>query len=457
MTTIPDLDRYVVDDPAQGVFRVHREIFHSPELFELEMTAIFERTWIFLAMESQVPKPFDFICAAIGRQPVILIRNADGKLGAFLNSCRHKGARLAYTETGSAERLICPYHAWTYDADGVNCAIKDARHGNAGAAFDAEDHDLKRVPRLAGYRGMVFGSLDPDVPALDDWLGDMRVMIDLVMDQGEHGMELVPGRTVYSFGANWKLQAENGMDPYHLTSTHPSFIEIVSRRQNEARDLAAIRSRDFNRSMTVEAGCFTFPYGHGAFWCVNPVPEQKPLFEARDALRRRVGDFRAEWMLNLRNITLYPSVQIADSESLLLRVIRPVAVDRTEMRLYCMGPVGEARAARARRIRQHEDFFNVSGLATPDDTTIYEGCQYGFAAEAIDYHQGYARGMTLMQRGPDALARQFGIDPVESVRGPFQVQTEMQYLPNYREWRRLLAAALASDPADATRRPRAAE
>jgi benzoate/toluate 1,2-dioxygenase alpha subunit len=457
MTTITDLSRYVVDDPARGVFRVHRDIFHAPEIFELEMAAIFERTWIFLAMESQLPRPFDFYCTTIGRQPIILIRNAQGALGGFFNSCRHKGARLAYTETGHAERLICPYHAWTYDADGVNRSIKDARHGHCGAAFDAEDHNLVRVPRIASYRGLVFGSLDADVPALEDWLGDLRVLIDLVMEQGEHGMELVPGRTVYSYAANWKLQAENGMDPYHLTSTHPSFIEIVARRQAEERDLKAIRSRDFNRSLAVEAGCFTFPYGHGCVWTVNPVPEQKPLFEAREALARRVGDFRAEWMLNLRNLTLYPSVQLADSESLLLRVIRPLAVDRTEMRLYCMGPVGEAPAARARRIRQHEDFFNVSGLATPDDTSIYEACQFGFAAHAIDYHQGYARGTTLIERGPNDLARQLGINPVESVSGPFPVQQEIQYLPNYREWRRLLEAELARRPAAAALHARAAE
>jgi len=443
MTTIADLGRYVVDDPARGVFHVHREIFHDPAIFELEMAAIFEGTWIFVALESQVPRPFDFFCATIGRQPIILIRDAAGALHGLFNSCRHKGSRVCHTETGSAELLICPYHAWSYAPDGTNRSIKDARHAHAGAAFADEDHDLQRVPRLASYRGMVFASLNPDVPPLEDWLGDMRVLIDLVMDQGEHGMELVPGRTVYSYGANWKLQTENGMDPYHLTSTHPSFIEIVSRRQDEARDLAAIRSRDFNKSLEARSGCFTFPHGHSCVWTENPAPEQKPLYEGLDALRRRVGEFRAQWMLNLRNLTLYPSVQLADSESLLLRVIRPLAVDRTEMRLYCMGPVGEAPAARARRIRQHEDFFNVSGLATPDDTTVYEDCQHGFKARAIAYHQGYARGTGLVERAPVELTRRLGIAPLETVIGSFQVQQEVQYWPMYRQWRRLVEAALA--------------
>src|SRR3954468_5574671 len=170
MTTAADLARYVVDDAARGSFRVHREIFTSPELFELEMTEIFERTWIFLAMESQVPKPFDFYTATIGRQPVVLIRNADGKLNCFLNSCRHKGSRVCHHETGNAELLICPYHAWTYDADGVNRSIKDVRHAAYAPSFDAHDHNLQRIARLDSYRGLVLGSLSPDVPPLEDWL-----------------------------------------------------------------------------------------------------------------------------------------------------------------------------------------------------------------------------------------------------------------------------------------------
>jgi phenylpropionate dioxygenase-like ring-hydroxylating dioxygenase large terminal subunit len=149
-------------------------------------------------------------------------------------------------------------------------------------------------------------------------------------------------------------------------------------------------------------------------------------------------------MLNLRNITLFPSVQLADSESLLLRVIRPIAVDRTEMRLWCLAPVGESAEARTRRIRQHEDFFNVSGLATPDDTTVYEDCQHGMLAHAIEYHQGYDRGMARLERGPNELARQLGFAPVESVSGPFAMAQEIQYLPVYREWKRLIERGLAA-------------
>jgi benzoate/toluate 1,2-dioxygenase alpha subunit len=79
------------------VFRLHPDVFADPELFELEQKYIFERTWGFLAFESQLAKPNDFIATHIGRVPVIVARDAKGNIGAFLNACRHKGAMLCRT------------------------------------------------------------------------------------------------------------------------------------------------------------------------------------------------------------------------------------------------------------------------------------------------------------------------------------------------------------------------
>src|SRR5262245_26025599 len=88
----PDLGRYVDDRPADGVFRVHRDVYADPALYELEQKFIFERTWIFLALESQLPAANDFVTCYMGRTPVLLTRDAGGRLGAYVNVCRHKGA-----------------------------------------------------------------------------------------------------------------------------------------------------------------------------------------------------------------------------------------------------------------------------------------------------------------------------------------------------------------------------
>jgi hypothetical protein len=149
-------------------------------------------------------------------------------------------------------------------------------------------------------------------------------------------------------------------------------------------------------------------------------------------------------MLKLRNIVVFPNMQIADSTSLLLRTFRPLAVNKTEMRVYCMAPVGEPPAQRAWRLRQFEDFFNVSGLATPDDTSVYEDSQAGFAAP-ISWLQGYQRGMAATEPGASALAREIGINPVASLEGPYMIQTETCFHAPYREWARLMQAGVSGE------------
>ena len=134
-----------------------------------------------------------------------------------------------------------------------------------------------------------------------------------------------------------------------------------------------------------------------------------PLYESAEQLAQRHGAAKRDWMFNMRNLTIFPNLQIAENASSQLRVIRPIAVDRTEMRTWCIAPKGESAAARRLRIRQYEDFFNPSGMATPDDTVSYENCQRGFAGRVEPWLQGYARGMTRSRAGGNAYGDAIGL------------------------------------------------
>ena len=436
-----DIKLYIDDRPEEGVFRVHNAVFTDPDLFELELQHVFERTWSFLGHESQLPKPNDYISTHIGRVPVLVMRDGKGQVGAFLNACRHKGTLLTRMESGNRKYIVCPYHGWAYGTDGKIVNVKDIKTGSYSAAFDGENRDLIPLAKVASYKGLVFGSLSADVPPLQDFLGNMLYFVDLAMDQGENGMEFVPGRIVSIYEGNWKLQMDNGIDAYHLTSTHAGFMDVMARRRSGEGNVEA-KQFDWQKRNAQETGNFQFDHGHTATWLNQAEVAKRPIFPSIGAIRARVGELRADWMLKGRNTTIFPNMQIADMTSLLVRTSRPLAVDRTELRYWCLAPAGEPAAQRAWRLRQFEDFFNVSGLATPDDTVLYEDAQAGFAARQNPWLQGYMRGIGALKEGPDDVADSLGIRPRYSLKGKFPLQAETPFHPLYREWARLMQTGL---------------
>jgi hypothetical protein len=106
--------------------------------------------------------------------------------------------------------------------------------------------------------------------------------------------------------------------------------------------------------------------------------------------------------------------------------------------MYCLAPIGESDEARNFRLRQFEDFFNASGMATPDDTACYEDCQTGYQASIVEWQQGYARGMKSVERGTNDIGKKMGIDSVTSQTGDVKIQDETLFHSAYREWLRLM-------------------
>jgi phenylpropionate dioxygenase-like ring-hydroxylating dioxygenase large terminal subunit len=113
------------------------------------------------------------------------------------------------------------------------------------------------------------------------------------------------------------------------------------------------------------------------------------------------------------------------------------------MKIYCMAPVGESAQAREHRLRQYEDFFNATGLATPDDTTAYEDCQTGYQAYNVDWQQGYERGSNQLQFSANAYAKELGIEVESCIAGPFDIQDETVFRAGYREWLALMKRGMA--------------
>jgi len=296
---------------------------------------------------------------------------------------------------------------------------------------------------VASYKGMIFGSLSAEVPELEEHLGDLKFFLDLHMEQGPNGMEVIPGRALYSYRGNWKMQLENGQDPYHVTTTHGSFYSIQERRRRGEGNMDA-RSLDWKNRNLVEAGAYELQRGFAATWMNVMEPDKRPCYPLLDEIKQRVGAVKADWMIRQRNSVFFPNLQIADQIAPLLRTFTPIRVDLTELRSFVIAPIGEPPEVRARRLRTFEDFVNPGGYATPDDITVFAECQAGYQASGAEWLQGYERGMAALKQGGDDMSQEMGIRPVALARGPLPMQTEAGALHSpMREWVRLMEAGLA--------------
>ena len=144
----------------------------------------------------------------------------------------------------------------------------------------------------------------------------------------------------------------------------------------------------------------------------------------------------------LRNLCLYPNVFLMDQFSSQIRVFRPVSVDQTEVTIYCIAPKGESQEARTRRIRQNEDFFNASGMATPDDTEEFRATQRGYAGAAHAKWNDLTRGATQWIEGPDEDAKALGVAPI--LCGA-RTEDEGLFVIQHKQWTERIAAAIAKE------------
>ena len=438
-----DLDALLVENHETGDHRLHRSAFTDPELFELEMKHIFEGNWIYLAHESQIPNNNDYYTLQMGRQPVFIARNRQGELNAFINACSHRGAQLCRLKRGNKATYTCPFHGWTFNNSGKLLKVKDPEDAGYPDCFNKEgSHDLKKLARFATYKGFLFGSLNPDVPSIEEFLGEAAKIIDMIVNQSPDGLEVLRGASTYTFDGNWKLQAENGADGYHVSAVHWNYAATTNQRKQRNASPAQIRAMDAGKWGQQGGGFYAFQHGHLLLWTKWANPEDRPNYARRAEFAARCGEATADWMIhNSRNLCLYPNVYLMDQFGSQIRLLRPISANKTEVTIYCIAPKGEDDEARARRIRQYEDFFNVSGMATPDDLEEFRACQEGYAGIALEWND-MSRGSKHWIAGADAAAEAIGLKPVMS---GVKTEDEGLYTVQHRYWLDVMKKALEEE------------
>jgi phenylpropionate dioxygenase-like ring-hydroxylating dioxygenase large terminal subunit len=208
--------------------RVHGSAYTSQEVFDREMEKLFTEGWVYIAHESEIPEPGDYVTRMMGRLPVIVSRARDGAVHVLANRCSHRGNKLCNAAAGNARSYRCPYHGWTYANDGQLIAIP-MKQGYADR-HDAvrEELHLGECGRVDTYRGFVFASFSADGIGLLEHLGRATTAIDRLVDLSPTGrVELTAGWMKHHQSCNWKMVMENNVDGYHALFTHQSVYEAV--------------------------------------------------------------------------------------------------------------------------------------------------------------------------------------------------------------------------------------
>jgi phenylpropionate dioxygenase-like ring-hydroxylating dioxygenase large terminal subunit len=194
--------------------------YADPAVLRLEQERIFRRFWQYAGRIDDVAEPGSFTTTRAGDVPVVLVRDENGTLRAFLNVCRHRGS-LVCSGSGKRTTLQCPYHAWTYGLDGRLLKAPRAEHETG---FEADGIELVRL-RLETWGPFAFVNPDPEAASLAEFLDDVpdRIAAAGIDVDGLRFLKRAESETE----ANWKICAENYLECYQCPTAHPGFSAVV--------------------------------------------------------------------------------------------------------------------------------------------------------------------------------------------------------------------------------------
>jgi anthranilate 1,2-dioxygenase large subunit len=354
--------------PVLDYSRVPYRLYHDAEAYEREQERIFRGpTWNYLCLDAEIPQAGDFRTSWVGDTPVIVNRDAAGRVHAFVNRCAHRGAMVRRELCGNASEHTCIYHQWCYGQDGSLKSIPFRRgirgKGGLDPGFDMAAHGLRRLT-VGAIGGALFGTLAADAEPVEDYLGPpVLAQIRRLFDRPV----TVLGYNRQRIRANWKLYAENTRDNYHASLLHEFLVTFGLDRSTQVGGVTMDRRHRHNITWA-EADSDTDAAANEAYGDARIRNNYLTLREPGLVRFRRE---RAD-PLNLAVTSVFPgAVFVQISNSLAVRQIRPKGVDEVEIFQTMLGYEDDTPEMALHRLRQ-ANLVGPAGLVSMEDGEAIE-------------------------------------------------------------------------------------
>ncbi len=194
----------------QGSQSLPRQFYTSETVYKMDIQHYWNHSWIWVGHINQIPNIGDFFLFDYGYESVIIARDKNGSVNAFLNVCRHRGSRVCIEKSGNTRLFVCPYHAWTYELNGSLRAAREMEDN-----FNTAEYSLRKV-NLRIFHGLIFICVADNPPNIDEGL----LQLEPLVEPFEFENLKIVHSSNYPVAANWKLALENYMECYHCAPAH---------------------------------------------------------------------------------------------------------------------------------------------------------------------------------------------------------------------------------------------
>lgn len=414
---------------AEDGSAIDRRLFVSDSIYALEQERIFTKCWLYVGHESALPSNGSFVTTTMGEDPVIVVRDKDGRLRVYLNSCTHRGTKVCRVDSGTTTMFRCPYHAWTFNTEGALMAVP--RRGPVyGDAFDRSQYGLREAPRVGSFAGMIFACWDPDAPTLKEYLGDMAFYLELMLSRMDGGTEVIGGCHKWTIDVNWKIPAENfAGDHYHVPSTHGAGVEM-----------------GYRSPLTNDGYCIQTGNGHSIGSERGGAQQGKAVKTAYDGF---IAEMRAQLVAKYGSAaeafvpigvgTIFPNMSFMDTARFrTFRVWHPRGVGKIEVHSWCVVDKAMPAELKAAVRQQYSLAFGPGGIFEQDDGDIWQSVQDAMRGP-IGRQGRFNYEMGLGREGPTSV--RYGNEFPGSTSD--MLMTEANQRAFYRHYAKLMANSIA--------------